>query len=140
MFKLFFLPVFIFIASCSYQSDICNQKIVIGNFIEQKVNLEVSCSESQRSKGLMNRKFLAENDGMIFVFPSEDYLSFWMKNTLIPLSIAFVDKDMKIVDIREMQPHNLEPIVSTKKAIIAIEMNTKWFSKNSIKVGDTFKI
>ena len=140
MFKLLLASISLFIASCSYKPDICNQNSVIGSFVEKKVTLEVACSDAQRGKGLMNRQWLAENDGMIFIFPNEEYLSFWMKNTLIPLSIAFVDKDMTIVDIREMQALNLEPVKSSKKAMMAIEMNTQWFSRNNIKTGDKLKI
>lgn len=140
MFKLFVLSFSILISSCSYQSDICNQSSVAASFMEKKVTLEVACSDVQRGKGLMNRQWLSENDGMVFVFPNEDYLSFWMKNTFIPLSIAFVDKDMIIVDIREMKPLNLDPVISNKKAIMAVEMNSKWFSNNNIKIGDKLKI
>lgn len=140
MFKLFILSITIFISSCSYQPDICNQNSLVAKFSEKTITLEVACTDSQRSKGLMNRKWLAENDGMIFIFPNEEYLSFWMKNTLISLSIAFVDKDMTIVDIREMQALNLEPVKSSKKAMMAIEMNTQWFSNNNIKIGDKLKI
>ena len=63
-----------------------------------------------------------------------------MKDTLIDLSIAYIDKDWKIVDIREMKSQDLTPIISKKPAIFALEANPYWFSKNNIKIGDTIKM
>jgi uncharacterized membrane protein (UPF0127 family) len=68
---------------------------------EVEVRVEIADDASERVRGLMYRTALAENRGMLFVFPDEERLSFWMKNTLIPLSIAFIDSKGRIVDIQE---------------------------------------
>jgi len=120
----------------------CQQKIktvdlLLGNKV---LKTEIACSDSEKEYGLMNRKYLPENNGMLFIFSETQPLSFWMKNTLIDLSIAYIDKDWKIVDIREMKAQDLTPITSKKPAIFALEANPYWFSKNNIKIGDTIKM
>ncbi len=109
--------------------------------IENKtVPIELAKSEDQRSHGLMYRKSLAQNAGMLFVFDKEETLTFWMKNTLIPLSIGYFDRDQRLVDIHEMEPLSDKRIVYTSKkpALYALEMNKGWFTKNKIKVGSKF--
>ena len=106
-----------------------------------EVEVEVARTDTQRSRGLMYRRQLDENKGMLFVFDKEKALSFWMKNTFIPLSIAFVNSNCTIVDIQKMQPHSLlikdlPTYTSKRPAKYALEMNQGWFSKNKIKVGD----
>jgi len=110
---------------------------LLGNKV---LKTEIACSDSEKEYGLMNRKYLPENNGMLFIFSETQPLSFWMKNTLIDLSIAYIDKDWKIVDIREMKAQDLTPITSKKPAIFASEANPYWFSKNNIKIGDTIKM
>jgi uncharacterized membrane protein (UPF0127 family) len=77
---------------------------------------------------------------MLFVYEREGMLSFWMKNTRLPLSIAFIDKNGRIVDIQDMQPFSLESHISAYPARYALEMNRGWFAKEGIKVGDLVKI
>ena len=84
----------------------------------------------------MNRESLADNEGMLFVFPREGYHAMWMKNTLIPLGVAFIDADGVIVDIAEMAPLSLDPHVPQKPAKYALEMNGGWFQVHAIKAGD----
>lgn len=133
-FSILFLPLLV---SCSYYSPVCEHDNVVGNIKGNNMNLEVACTMEKQKVGLMNRQWLAPDDGMIFVFKSLDRHAFWMKNTLIPLSIAFINKDMKIIDIREMKALDLTPIEPRDKDIMAIEMNSHWFEKNNIKIGDT---
>lgn len=109
--------------------------------------LEVADTSEKQSYGLMNRNKLGPDEGMIFVFSNETTRSFWMKNTLIDLDIAYVDAKGVIVDIQQMksgkgvQDDNLLPSYMSKKpAQYAIEMNKGWFLKNGIKVGDRVKI
>lgn len=84
----------------------------------------------------MNRKKLAENHGMIFKFPSRSNLSFWMRDTYIPLDIAFIADNGKILQIESMSPLSTRPIRSTNPCRYALEVNKGWFDKNNINVGD----
>jgi len=103
----------------------------------KKMFLEVADTPSSLSMGLMFRKYLGDNSGMIFCFNSSNYHSFWMKNTPIPLDIAFLDEDFKIVDIQSMDPLNTRSVTSKEKCVYAIEMNRGWFENNEIDVGKT---
>lgn len=107
------------------------------------ITVEIADSDEKRARGLMFRKSLPENQGMLFVFDSERELSFWMKNTLIPLSIGFFDKDKKLVDVQEMEPAIAAEMFprtykSRKPAMYALEMEKGWFTRNGIKEGATF--
>jgi uncharacterized protein len=137
-FLIYLLPLFI--VACAKPDPICTNKDMVAQVNSVQFNLEVACKDEDKKTGLMNRKSLAQDSGMIFVYDHEDYYAFWMKNTYIPLSIAFLDKNKKIVDIRNMQPHDLTPVATSVKAIYAIEMNLNWFTSNNIKIGDTLKI
>ena len=90
--------------------------------------------------GLMNRDALGSDDGMLFIFPQEQILSFWMKNTLIPLSIAFIKIDGRIVQINSMKPYSLDSHFSHEKVKYALEMNDGWFTKHGVDVGDLVRI
>jgi len=110
---------------------------------EKTVTVEIADTDEKRARGLMFRKSLPKDHGMLFVFDSEQVLSFWMKNTLIPLSIGFFDKDKKLIDIQEMVPAvagDMFPRTykSSKPAMYALEMEKGWFSENGIKLGATF--
>lgn len=117
------------------------EKIKIGSKI---VQVEIAKTPDQHQYGLMNRNSLPENNGMLFIFENEQTLSFWMKNTFIDLSIAYIDKNKQIVDIQEMKATNqmmvgdLPSYPSVKPALYALEMNKGWFKKNKIKVGQKF--
>ncbi|MBD3280498.1 hypothetical protein GF389_03165 [Candidatus Dojkabacteria bacterium] len=107
-----------------------------------KLELEVADSEQQRNQGLMDRNHLEQNHGMLFVFGKEQNLQFWMKNTYIPLDIAFLDSDKKIINIHK----NTEPLNSSiryrsdEPAKYAVETNSGWFARNDVNSGDSFKI
>lgn len=73
---------------------------------------------------------------MLFVFSSESISSMWMKNTLVPLDVAYIDKNGVVTDIMPMQPEDLTSITSSKPVLYALEMNQGWFAKNNVKVGD----
>jgi uncharacterized protein len=114
--------------------------------IRKKVlSVEVADHPAAQERGLMFRKKLEENSGMLFVFEEERTLSFWMKNTFIPLSIAYINSKKVIVDIQDMTPvplgSTLEPrsYPSKKPARYALEVNQGWFSKNKVQVGDQVK-
>lgn len=102
---------------------------------------EVAHKPEERSKGLMNRETLGENEGMIFVFDKEDKVSFWMKNTSIPLSIAYINKQGKILEIYDLKPYSLEGVVSKRSSILyALEVNRGYFSRNGIGIGDSIEL
>jgi uncharacterized membrane protein (UPF0127 family) len=100
------------------------------------LNAEIAKTPAEREKGLMFRKSLGESDGMLFVFDNEEYLSFWMKNTFIPLDIAYIDKKGIINEIYYMAPIDISNIYSSiKPAMYALEVNAGWFDKHKIKIG-----
>jgi uncharacterized membrane protein (UPF0127 family) len=101
------------------------------------IKVEVARTEREQEKGLMFRERLGEDEGMLFVYGEEETLSFWMKNTRVPLSIAFIDKKGKIVDIQDMEPFSLRTHASSSPAKYALETNQGWFTKNGIRVGDS---
>lgn len=113
---------------------------------DKKLQVEVVESEEERAKGLMFRKSLPADHGMLFVFENEARLSFWMKNTFIPLSIGFFDKDKKLVDVQDMEPvrsemqTELPSYVSRKPAKYALEVNRGWFQRHGIKMGAAFRL
>lgn len=98
--------------------------------------VEIASTPEKRQNGLMFRKHLGENEGMLFVFEKEKILSFWMKDTYIPLSIAFIDKNGVIVNIFDMKPFSLKPVVSTLKCKYALEVNRGFFRRCGVEVGD----
>lgn len=100
------------------------------------LKVEVVANDADRARGLMFREKLGRDDGMLFVFPELAYHSMWMKNTLIPLSVAFVDKDGVILNILDMEPHSLDSHMSAGPALYAIETNVGWFKAKGIKAGD----
>ncbi|MBI5804588.1 DUF192 domain-containing protein [candidate division TA06 bacterium] len=99
--------------------------------------VEVAEDEAARSQGLMHRHQMPQDEGMLFVFEYPQPLSFWMKNTYLPLDIAFVSKDGIILNILRMEPLNEVPrYLSRGPALYAIEANAGWFQSNGIKPGD----
>lgn len=98
--------------------------------------VEVADTPTLRQRGLMHRQSLPENQGMLFVFPQEEVLQFWMKDTFIPLTIAYIDSRGIIVTIRDMQPRDLTPISSEVPVQFALEVNQGWFARNGIRPGD----
>jgi uncharacterized protein len=102
-----------------------------------EVPTEIADTPDERQTGLMGRDALAEDAGMLFVFDTEQPLSFWMKDTLIPLSIAFIDAQGRIVDIQDMQPLDETSHPSAVPAQYALEVNQGFFEARGIQVGDT---
>ncbi|HEY1395592.1 DUF192 domain-containing protein [Roseateles sp.] len=99
------------------------------------IHAEVARTDEQRAIGLMARKEMAQNAGMIFIFEQPSQQCFWMRNTLIPLSAAFVGDDGTIVNIVEMQPLSDVSHCSTKPVRYVLEMNKGWFDKRGLKAG-----
>ena len=99
------------------------------------IDAEVARTPEQRAIGLMNRPAMEPNAGMLFVFEQPATQCFWMKNTLLPLSVAFVDDDGNIVNIDTMTPQTLDSHCSAKPVRYVLEMNEGWFAKRGIKAG-----
>jgi uncharacterized membrane protein (UPF0127 family) len=99
------------------------------------VRAEVADDEREREIGLMMRTEMEPEAGMLFVYPEARPRSFWMKDTLLPLSIAYIDADGLIVSIKDMTPRELSPVLSDFPARFALEMNQGWFAQKGVKVG-----
>lgn len=141
---IFFLifPLFIFNLSCknkkeSFQKEIplrtSSPFVVINN---ETLYVEISDTAKKRELGLMFRNKLAQNLGMLFIFENERILSFWMKNTKIPLSIAFINSKKIIVDIQDMEPMTENEHRARFPAIYGLEANQGWFKRHNIRIGD----
>jgi uncharacterized protein len=101
-----------------------------------EIFVEVANTETTREAGLMFREHMDWDNGMLFVFDDTAQRYFWMKNTVIPLSIAFMDEKGVILNILEMPPETEQNFPSNGPARFALEMNTGWFTKNGLKAGD----
>ncbi|MCL2128927.1 MAG: DUF192 domain-containing protein [Treponema sp.] len=102
--------------------------------------VEIAKTPSQQQQGLMYRKNLKDGEGMLFVYEKDEVMSFWMKNTLIPLSIAFFSWDGKILEIYNMEPGNLNPVRSSRSVRYALEVPQGWFSRAGLEAGDKLDI
>lgn len=105
-----------------------------------RLALEVARSDAERATGLMNRDALPADSGMVFVFPQLSNARFWMKDTRIPLSIAFVAEDGTILDIQDMQPESLEPHGPATPYLYAIEANQGWFASHGVAPGQRVQV
>jgi uncharacterized protein len=99
------------------------------------IRAQVAATPEQRATGLMHRKEMPQHEGMLFVFEQPSPQCFWMKNTLLPLSIAFVADDGTVVNIDEMKPQTQDSHCSAKPVRYVLEMNEGWFAKRGIKAG-----
>jgi uncharacterized protein len=134
--------------------EVLNSNPKLNSKVDTKVNIklksklvlkvELALTPDEQQKGLMFRKALEKNSGMLFVFKEELPRSFWMKNTLIPLSIAFIDSKNTIFQISDLNPvktlaeHRFDSVQSIKPAQYVLEVNKDWFLKNKVSVGDKF--
>ncbi len=99
------------------------------------VTLELADDDAERMQGLMYRAAMPENYGMLFVFENEEIRNFWMKDTLMDLDIAFLDKNGVIIDIKRMRQGTETITTSDAPAMYAVEMNAGWFPKNKVETG-----
>lgn len=112
---------------------------------DQVLEIDVAETHEQQARGLMFVKKIPQNYGMLFVYQDEQHRGFWMKNTLIPLSIGFFDAQMKLLEVLDMRPvktfldTDIDTVTSKQPAKYALEVNQGWFKKNKIKVGSKFK-
>lgn len=101
-----------------------------------RITAELAHTPQTRQVGLMNRESMAENRGMVFVFDFEAAHCMWMKNTLIPLSVAFLSRDGTVINIEDMQPQTETTHCAKQPARFALEMNRGWFAERGIAAGD----
>lgn len=111
--------------------------VVLGN---DTVLAEVADTPEARERGLMHRTELADGRGMLFVFQDMAPRSFWMRDTYIPLDIAFLDREQVIVDIQQMEPETDELTESAAPAMFALEVRQNWFAEQGIQVGTEAQI
>ena len=104
-----------------------------------RIEAEVAHTFETRQTGLMNRTAMPLHRGMVFVFPEARAHCMWMKNTPLPLSVAFVDDHGKVINIEDMQPHTTDNHCAAGQARFALEMNLGWFAARGIKAGDTLR-
>lgn len=115
------------------------EQIQIG---DQILNVEIASSYEERTTGLMGRKKLLDGSGMLFIYEKPHVLAFWMKNTLVPLSVAFCNEEKEIINIAHMDvPKKGEPLqkyYSDGPALYALEVPQGWFERHGIAPGDKF--
>lgn len=109
-------------------------------FENKTIVVEYADDQNERSLGLMYRRKMCDDCGMLFKFDSKRIASIWMKNTYIPLDLAYIDSDGTIIDIHHLEPFNLNAVPSSQPILFALEMNVGWLGKNSIKTGQKVKI
>jgi uncharacterized membrane protein (UPF0127 family) len=119
------------VAACA-QAELPDITLAIAG---HKLAAEVASTDSERSQGLMHRRMLPENRGMLFVFPEPALHAMWMVNTYVPLSVAFLDAEGIIINIEDMTPHTQTPHGAKRPAKYALETNRGWFSKRAIRAG-----
>ena len=99
------------------------------------LEVEVASDQSQRAQGLMHRPSMGSHQGMLFVYPAPAYFCMWMKNTLIPLSVAFIDAQGRVINIAEMKPQTQTNHCTERNATYALEVNQGWFAKHGVQSG-----
>jgi uncharacterized protein len=134
--RRFFLSLLTLAAGLSHaqepQMDL--QRIKLGAGMH-RIDTQVAQSPEQRQVGLMWRKSMPTNEGMLFIFEQPSQQCFWMKNTLLPLTAAFVADDGTIVNLADMKPQTTEPHCSKQPVRYVLEMNKGWFAKKGIQAG-----
>jgi len=128
----------ILIPCCVLALSGCNHSLdtVVLSIAGRQVTVEVARTDTEREKGLMGRTRLGLTDGMLFVFDRDEHLEFWMKNTPLPLSIAFLSAEGKILEIKDMEPFDLRTVRSRFSARYALEMNKGAFQELGINEGN----
>jgi len=122
--------------SISDRHDISQKKLQSGNIANNPIQIQIVDDDEGRRKGLMFRQSMPENEGMLFIHDAPDMCGYYMKNTYIPLSIAFADDEGIIFQIEDMHPRDITSVMAIQPALYALEMNIGWFDYNNIKIGD----
>jgi uncharacterized membrane protein (UPF0127 family) len=109
--------------------------IVNQDGLDVGLTVELARTTDEKAKGLMFRKKLDDGEGMLFIFEQDQIMSFWMKNTTIPLSIAFISSGGRVIDIKDMSPLSLSTVRSSRSVRYALEAPQGWFERSGIAVG-----
>ena len=117
-----------------------NSAVALVIFGNDTVRAEVANTSALRSRGLMDREEVPSGTGMLFVWENEAIRSFWMRNTLVALDVAFIDQNFEVVDILQMEPETTETHDGAKPAMYALEVHHGWFAENDITVGDLCEV
>ncbi|MBN1336575.1 MAG: DUF192 domain-containing protein [Deltaproteobacteria bacterium] len=127
------MPLLLLIAAgCLHPDRLPTLPLEVGG---HGVRAEVADTPELRARGLMYRDAIGPDEGMLFVYPASEALSFWMENTRIPLTIAFVSASGEIVRLRDLAPFDRTSVSSGAPALYALEMNRGWFDANGVGVG-----
>jgi uncharacterized protein len=129
--RFFFLALFLFCEPACFSDNACIP-LHIG---DKSLQVEVARSNKERGTGLQNRESLGKNTGMLFIFDKPQMLHFWMNQTSIPLSIAFINDQKKIVQIEDLIPYDTSLVRSREKCLYALEVNRGWFKINLVEPG-----
>ena len=142
--KNFFLSSIILIFLLLVLNGCSYKYVLIDNGKEKiKVDVEVADNDEERMQGLMFRVSLGENSGMLFVFDNKAKYAFWMKNTLIPLDVIFIDENFNIVDIIYAVPCKEDPCeryIPKKESLYVLEVNGNFTIKNGISIGNKIRL
>ena len=131
--KLFKYFIFLFFVSNLHASKVIDIK-------EYLSEIEIVSKYEDRKTGLMYRRFIPKDYGMLFIWPYEGKQCMWMNNTFVPLSVAYIDIKGKIIEIYDMVPFSKDSVCSTKAAKYALEVNSGWFEEKNINIGDSIEI
>ncbi|MBU2977647.1 DUF192 domain-containing protein [Alteromonas sp. C1M14] len=107
---------------------------------DKPLTVEFANTQEQRARGMMYRKSLCDDCGMLFYFSPPRQASMWMKNTYVALDVAFIDRNGVITDIKPLMPHDLTSVGASKVVTYALEMNQGWFAANNVHVGDQISV
>lgn len=132
---LFVLVLTVVLPACSRGDDLITMRVG-----DHEFRIEIAATAEERERGLMHREELGPDEGMLFVFPDSALRSFWMKNTIIPLSIAYISQEGRILEIHDMEPLSLSPVRSRFPARYALELNQGRFDELGITVGDRIQL
>ena len=114
------------------QAEMPRMELTAGMY---RIDAEVAADQQNRMVGLMHRKSMPQHHGMLFVFPQANTHCMWMRNTLLPLSVAFMDAEGAIINIEDMQPQTEDNHCARRPARYALEMNIGWFAQRGIRPG-----
>lgn len=134
--SVFILAAALLLPACPGRTSEAGLPIVKLDVGGHTVRAEVARTVAEQSRGLMYRRELGKDAGMIFVYEQPRVLSFWMKNTFVPLTIAWIDSTGTIVGLADMVPQDEHPHRSPRAASYALEMRRGWFAERGVSVGD----
>jgi uncharacterized membrane protein (UPF0127 family) len=122
-------------APSTVQTPSARQVTIQGDGHSETLNVEVAATPPERQQGLMFRQELDDSAGMLFLFPADDSVGFWMKNTYIPLTIAFIDSSGRVVELRDGRPLDETVLTPAHPYRYALEVNQGWFERHGLGVG-----